>query len=156
MPEAVDIKKTVDGVLTKHKHEPSLLVAILQDVQSALAYLPEEAMKAVSDGLKLPLTRVYSVATFFRAFSLTPRGKHLVNVCLGTACHVRGATKILEKLERDLDVSAGGTTADNNFTVETVNCVGACALGPIVVIDGKYHGQMATLKVYKMLKKYAE
>jgi len=156
MPEASDIKKTVAGVLDEHQHQPSLLVAILQDVQAALSYLPEEALKAVSEGLKLPLTRVYSVATFFRAFSLKPRGRHLVNVCLGTACHVRGATKILEKLERDLCVCAGDTTDDARFTVDTVNCVGACALGPMVVVDGKYHGQMTTPKVDKMLKNYAE
>ena len=156
MPDVAEIKKTVTGVLEKHGHQPSLLVSILQDIQEELAYLPEESLAAVSEGLKLPQTRVYSVATFFRAFSLTPRGKHVVHVCMGTACHVRGAAKIMDKLERDLGVCSGGTTEDGNFTVETVNCVGACALGPMVVVDSKYHGQMTTPKVDKMLKKYTE
>jgi NADH-quinone oxidoreductase subunit E len=156
MPDVAEITTTVTGVLDKHGRQPSLLVSILQDIQEELSYLPEEALAAVSEGLKLPQTRVYSVATFFRAFSLTPRGKHVVHVCMGTACHVRGAAKIMDKLERDLCVCSGGTTDDGNFTVETVNCVGACALGPMVVVDGKYHGQMTTPKVDKMLKKYAE
>jgi NADH-quinone oxidoreductase subunit E len=156
MPDVAEIQKTVTGVLEKHGRQSSLLVSILQDIQEELSYLPEEALTAVSEGLKLPQTRVYSVATFFRAFSLTPRGKHVVHVCMGTACHVRGAAKIMDKLERDLCVCSGGTTDDGNFTVETVNCVGACALGPMVVVDGKYHGQMTTPKVDKMLKKYAE
>ena len=156
MPDVAEIKTAVTSVLEKHGRQSSLLVSILQDIQEELRYLPEEALREVSDGLKLPLTRVYSVATFFRAFSLTPRGKHVVNVCMGTACHVRGAAKIMDKLERDLCVCSGGTTDDGNYTVETVNCVGACALGPMVVVDGKYHGQMTTPKVDKMLKKYAE
>lgn len=144
----------VEAILTKYQYNSSWLVSILQDVQAELFYLPEEALRTVSRGLGVPLTQVYSVATFFRAFSLKPRGRHLINVCLGTACHVRGAVRILEKMERDLGVKAGETTQDMKFTLESVNCVGACALGPMVVVDGKYHGQMTTEKVESLLKEY--
>ena len=102
----------------------------------------------------IPLSQVYSVATFFRAFSLEPTGRHLINVCLGTACHVRGALRILERIERELGIKRGETTKDLDFTLETVNCVGACALGPIVIVDGEYSGQMSTEKVSPMFKKY--
>jgi len=131
-----------------------MLVSILQDIQAEYSYLPKEALVVVSQGLALPLTQVYSVATFFKAFSLKPRGRHLINVCLGTACHVRGAVRILEEIERKLDINSGGTTQDRKYTLETVNCVGACALGPIVIVDGKYSGQMKTDKVKPLLESY--
>ncbi|MFC1910523.1 NAD(P)H-dependent oxidoreductase subunit E [Chloroflexota bacterium] len=148
------VQKTVNSVLNRYGRNPSLLVSILQDVQEEYRFLPVEALKEVSARLEVPLSRVYSVSTFFKAFSLTPRGKHLINVCMGTACHVRGSVRILGKLERDLGIKAGGTTKDLNFTLETVNCVGACALGPMVVINGRYHGQMSTDKVESMLNSY--
>lgn len=144
----------VKVILEKYQHNPAWLVSILQDVQAELNYLPESALKKVSKGLGVPITQVYSVATFFRAFSLKPRGRHLINICLGTACHVRGAVRILDKLERDLGIKAGETTKDDKFSLESVNCVGACALGPMVVVDGKYHGQMTTDKVENLLKEY--
>jgi len=144
----------VEVILEKYQHNPAWLVSILQDVQAEFNYLPESTLKKVSSGLGVPLTQVYSVATFFRAFSLKARGRHLINACLGTACHVRGAVRILEKLERDLGIKAGETTKDNRFTLETVNCLGACALGPMVVADGKYHGQMTAEKVGSLLKEY--
>jgi NADH-quinone oxidoreductase subunit E len=144
----------VEAILAKYQRNPAWLVSILQDIQAELHYLSEGSLKKVSRGLDTPLTRVYSVATFFRAFSLKPRGRHLINVCLGTACHVRGSVRILDKLERDLGVKAGETTADERFSLESVNCVGACALGPIVVVDGKYHGQMTGDKVEGLLKEY--
>ncbi len=145
----------VGPILDKYQHDQSQLVSILQDVQGEYHYLSQQAIEAVSQGLGVPLSQVYSVATFFRAFSLTPRGRHLINICLGTACHVRGAVKILEKIERDLNINRGETTPDRRFTLESVNCVGACALGPIVIVDGEYHGQMTTDKVDTVLKKYA-
>ena len=145
----------MEPILDRYQRDPSLLVSILQDVQAELLYLPEEAIKEVSQGLGIPLTRVYSVSTFFKAFSLNPRGRHLINVCLGTACHVRGADKVLDGVEHELDILPGETTPDFRFTLETVNCVGACALGPIVIIDGKYHGQMTPNKVGSVLKNYA-
>ena len=148
-------KQKVEAVLDRYQRDRGLLVSILQDVQSEFYYLPEDAIIEVSRGLEIPLTQVYSVATFFKTFSLKPRGRHLINVCLGTACHVRGAVRILDKMERDLNVKPGETTGDLRFTLETVNCVGACALGPIMIIDGKYHGQMSTDKVDSILKDYA-
>lgn len=144
----------IEVILEKYQRDRSWLVSILQDVQAEFYYLPEDALKAVSRGLEIPLTQVYSVATFFKAFSLEPRGRHLINVCLGTACHVRGAVRILEKIERDLGLKRGETTKDMQFSLESVNCVGACALGPMVIVDSKYHGQMSTDKVNGLLKEY--
>jgi len=130
------------------------VIAILQDVQSEYHYLPEHALRAVASQLGLPLIQVCGVATFFKAFSLKPRGEHTVMVCLGTACHVRGAPAVLDEVRRQLGVEPGNTTDDMRFTLETVNCLGACALGPIMVIDGKYHGQMSPRKAKKILKKW--
>ena len=132
-----------------------MLVPVLQDVQAEYRYLPKEALQQVSHGLDVPVSQVYSVATFFKAFSLEPRGRHQINVCLGTACHVRGAVKVLEKLERELGISRGETTPDLKFSLETVNCVGACALGPMVIVDEDYHGEMNTDKVESVLKGYS-
>lgn len=151
----VEDKQKVAAILDKYQRDRGLLVSILQDVQSEFFYLPEDAIEEVSRGLGVPLTQAYSVATFFKTFSLKPRGRHLINVCLGTACHVRGAVRILDKLERDLNVKPGETTEDQRFSLETVNCVGACALGPILIVDGKYHGQMTIDKVNSALKEYA-
>lgn len=147
-------KARVKQVLQKHQHDKSLLVDILQDVQAEIGYLPKEALQETSKGLDVPLSRVYSVATFFKAFSLTPRGRHLINVCLGTACHVRGAVKVLEKIEQELNIKRGQTTKDLKFTLETVNCVGACALGPMVIIGEDYHGEMTPEGIVSVLKEY--
>jgi len=147
-------KQKVESILESHQRDRGMLVGILQDVQAEYSYLPKEALEQVSQGLALPLTQVYSVATFFKAFSLKPRGRHLINVCLGTACHVRGAVRILDEIERRLGVNHGETTKDLKYTLETVNCVGACALGPIVIIDGKYSGEMKTDKVKPLLESY--
>jgi NADH-quinone oxidoreductase subunit E len=152
--EAKPAKQKVKAVLDRYQHDRGMLVSILQDVQSKYSYLPKEALEQVSQGLDIPLTQVYSVATFFRAFSLKPRGRHLINVCLGTACHVRGAVRVLDEIKRELGVSEGETTQDLKYTLETVNCVGACALGPIVIVDGKYSGQMKTDKVKTLLESY--
>ncbi len=150
-----ELKQRVTQVLKQHQYEKGMLVSILQDVQSVCGYLPPEALKQVSGSLDVPLSQVYSVATFFKAFSLEPRGRHLINVCLGTACHVRGAAKILDKMERELGIKSGETTEDLKFTLETVNCVGACALGPMVIVDNEYHGEMTVDKVESVLKKYS-
>lgn len=127
------------------------LISMLEDIQSRYRFLPREAMILVSDGLGLPLSQVYSVATFYNAFSLLPRGRHGVCVCVGTACHVRGAQPVLDRLEETLGIKPGETTPDLNYSLETVNCLGACALGPIVVVDGKYAGQMVASKVDDLL-----
>ncbi|HUS04344.1 MAG TPA: NADH-quinone oxidoreductase subunit NuoE [Dehalococcoidia bacterium] len=134
------------------RRHDGFLVPILQDIQEHYHYLPEEVLKEVADKLKLPLRDVYGVATFYRSFSLTPKGKHIITVCLGTACHVRGGERIVEIISRELGIRAGDTTEDLKFTLETVNCLGACALGPIVVIDSEYHGQMTTAKAARFLK----
>ncbi len=125
---------------------------LLQDVMEEYGYLPGVTLKRIAQKLAIPLSRVYGLATFYKSFSLTPRGRHLISVCLGTACHVRGAPRIVEKLERDLRIKAGETTKDLKFTLETVNCLGACALGPLIVIDGKYYGRMNSAKMDKVLK----
>ena len=153
-PEAKQLEKRVVSVLDNYQRDKGMLVSILQDIQAEYNYLPRETLEQVSQGLDVPLSRVYSVATFFKALSLTPRGRYLINVCLGTACHVRGAVRVLEEIERDLDIKAGETTKDLKFTLETVNCVGACALGPIVIVDEDYHGQMKREKVEGMLGNY--
>jgi len=151
----MEVKERVSAILHRHNWDKSLLVSILQDVQAELNYLPREAMVEVSDGLGVSLSHVYSVATFYRAFSLKPRGRHLAHVCVGTACHVRGATRILEKLSKKLGVPSGTTTDDMSFTLETVNCVGACALGPLVVVDGQYTGLMTDAKVETLMGNYS-
>ena len=147
-------KEVVSSVLKKHNHDKALLVDILQDVQSSIGYLPKEALEATAYGLDIPVSRVYSVATFFKAFSLTPRGRNLVSVCMGTACHVRGADKVLASVEKQLGIKTGGTTKDLKFTLETVNCVGACALGPVVIIGEDYHGEMTPEGIVSVLKEY--
>jgi NADH-quinone oxidoreductase subunit E len=144
----------IEAIIDRFRADKGQLVSILQDIQDEYYYLPKDALEKVSQILDVPLSQVYSIATFFRAFSLTPRGRHLIKVCLGTACHVRGAPRVLEKMERDLGIDRGGTTDDLKFTLETVNCVGCCALGPMVTIDEEYFGQMKSDKVNSMLVTY--
>jgi len=144
----------VSAIINKYKGDRGQLVAILQDIQTEYYYLPKEALIQVSETISIPVSRVYDVATFFKAFSLEPRGKHLINVCLGTACHVRGAARLLERIELSLDIKRGGTTKDRKFTLETVNCMGCCAVGPAVKVDGEYFGQMSTDKVDSVLTKF--
>ncbi|MEW5813855.1 MAG: NAD(P)H-dependent oxidoreductase subunit E [Spirochaetota bacterium] len=132
------------------------LIQILQEANTTFGYLPESVLRRISGRLKIPYAEVYGTASFYKAFSLEPRGKHLIQVCLGTACHVRGAVRILEETERLLSIEAGKTTEDGIFTLETVNCLGACALGPIVVVDGEYHGNMTVTGVPKLIDTYAK
>lgn len=147
------IEECINSIIKKNGGHDSL-IAILQDVQSEYHYLPEESLRGVAKALDLPLIQVYGLATFFKTFSLKPRGKHTIQVCLGTACHVRRAPAVLDEIERELGIKNGETTKDKLFTLETVNCLGACALGPVIVIDGKYYGQMDTSKVKKILAGY--
>jgi NADH:ubiquinone oxidoreductase subunit E len=148
-----DINK-ISAIVDSYRGEGGALIAILQDIQAEYNYLPPNALKNVAEKLNIPLISVYGIATFYKAFSLKPRGKHLVTVCLGTACHVRGAKRILGEVQKKLNVKRGETTEDKMFTLETVNCLGACALGPIMVVDGEYYGQMAARKVDSVLEKY--
>jgi len=148
------MSKSIEAIIDNYQNDKGQLVAILQEIQREYLYLKKEALEEVSQIMGLPMSQIYSVATFFKAFSLKPRGRHLINVCTGTACHVRGATRILEKMERDLKINRGETTQDLKFTLETVNCVGACALGPMVIVDGEYSGQMKTDIVEDLLGQY--
>ncbi len=127
------------------------LIATLQNIQSKYGYLPQADLRHLSETTKISLTDIYGVATFYRAFNLKPRGKHLVSVCLGTACHVRGGPAVAREIERQLGIKSGQTTADNEFTLETVNCLGACALGPIMVIDGHYFSSVKVSRVKEIL-----
>ncbi len=147
------IVRDLRGILTGHKDGASSLLAVLEEVQNHYLYLPRDVLILVSERLDVPLSQVYDVATFYNAFSLEPQGRHRFQVCTGTACHVRGAIHVLDRLETNLGIQAGQTRADLEYTLETVNCLGACALGPIVVADGEYAGQMAATKVDTLLKR---
>jgi NADH-quinone oxidoreductase subunit E len=144
----------ITTIVKKYKKDKSQLVSIMQDIQAEYNYLPRAALDKLSKQLDIPQSHVYSMATFFRAFSLKERGKHIINVCLGTACHVRGGELILESLERQLNIKRGETTPDRKFTLESVNCMGCCATGPVVKIDEEYYGHMTNDKVEPMLNKY--
>ncbi len=152
--EVTQIERKVGSILDSYHYDNGMLISILQDVQAEYNYLPKEALIQISRGLDVALSRVYSVATFFKAFSLKPRGRHLVTVCLGTACHVRRGQRLVDKVERDYEIKPGDTTEDFRFTLETVNCLGCCALGPVVVVDGKYESQMNPDKLDHILKRY--
>lgn len=144
------------GIVEKHNGNRGSLISILEDMQAKYGYLSEEGLRLVAEQTGRSLVDIYGVATFYRAFSLKPRGKHLVSVCLGTACHVRGGPAVARELERKLGIGAGETTPDREFTLETVNCLGACALGPIVVVDGHYFSKVKTSMVGEILAKAKE
>ena len=139
-------------ILEKHTEDKGRLIAVLEEIQAEHGYLTEESLRIVSNKIGRPLVDVYSVATFYRSFSLKPRGKHLIYACLGTACHVRGAPRVIDEFERQLGIKSGQTTTDMEFTLETVNCLGACALGPVVVIDGHYYSKVRKSKVSQLLE----
>jgi NADH-quinone oxidoreductase subunit E len=149
--EPTELARTLAG----NGHADGLL-SVLEEIQSRYRYLPREAMILVSERLGVPLSQTYSVATFYHAFTLKPRGKYLIRVCLGTACHVRGSGRVLEKVSKLLNVEPGETTPDGLFTLETVNCLGACALGPIMVVENEYFGHMNASRVDAAVMKYTE
>ncbi len=149
-----EVRTVVDRALELHRPLRAPLIAVLQDINHDLGYLPEPALRYVSRQIKVPLVSVYHVATFYKAFSLQPRGQHLVRVCLGTACHVRGAQQVLEAIKGKLQIQPGQTTPDRKFTLETVNCLGTCALAPVVTTDQKYNGNMTAPKVNQIFKPY--
>ena len=144
----------VDQIIHKYTAEEGTLIQILLDVQREYNWLPKDILKQISERLEVPVTHIYRVASFYKAMSLTPRGYHLVSVCLGTACHVRGGPKILDKVEEVLNIKAGETTEDMNFTLQRVNCLGCCALGPVIVVDGEYHGKLPVTKVKEIIESY--
>jgi len=141
-------------IFGKYEFDPGSIVAILQDIQEKFSYLPPDVLKTVSAELAVPLSRILSLATFYRAFSLIPKGKHPVHVCLGTACHVRGAQRVLEKFERELGIKTGETTSDREFSLDAVRCVGCCGLAPVVTVGEDVHGKISQTKVAGLLKKY--
>lgn len=143
----------VNEIIDSYNADQVSSLAILQDLQTEYNYLPREALIHTADRLHVPLGEIYRMATFFRAFSLEPRGDHTIRVCLGTACHVRGAPLVLEQMERELGIKAGETTTDGRFSLEVVMCVGACALGPVVLVDEDTHGEMTPEKARQLVSR---
>ncbi len=147
-------KARIDQIIDKHNAEPSSLIQVLLAIQSEKHWLPKYALEQVSERLKVPLTRIQHIATFYKAFSLVPKGRHEINVCVGTACHVRGASRILDSLTELTGIKAGETDLELKYSLETVNCVGCCALGPVMEIDGKIFGNVTPTETIDLLKNY--
>jgi NADH-quinone oxidoreductase subunit E len=144
----------IEAIIDRCGRKESAILSILQDIQTKEKYLPRETLEYVGQRLHIPLNKIYRIATFYRALSLMPKGKHEVCLCMGTACHVRGAQRILDQIKLELGINPGETTKDLNFTLDTVNCLGVCAAGPVVAIDGQYFGKMSSTKVEGTLKQF--
>jgi len=143
--------REVEAIIERYGAERRHVIAILQDIQAQFHYLPREALLEVAARVRIPMIDLYSIATFYNGFSLIPRGEHVIRVCLGTACHLKGGTRLVEALERELGVRQGEMTSDGQFSFETVRCVGACALAPLVLIDGRYYPKMTQRKLTQVL-----
>ncbi len=143
----------VDAIIDKYQGKRTALIGILHDIQDHYRHLPEQALKIVASRMQMDLNDIYGVATFYKSFSLTPKGKHSITLCLGTACHVRGGPKILRELRRHLDIEPGQTTGDKQFSLDAVNCLGVCAIGPVMVVDGKFYGEMNPVKARRTIDK---
>jgi NADH-quinone oxidoreductase subunit E len=154
MPEALDMAK-IEPILERFRGQEGALIPVLQEVQGTYGYLPEEVLAYIGQGLKIPLSRIYGVVTFYAQFYLTRRGRHTVRVCRGTACHVRGGMNIRKAVKQFLGIEENETTPDYKFTFETVACLGACALSPVLVVDKNYYGKLTPAKAEKVLKQYA-
>ena len=152
MSEDLPEYNKIDSIMKNHSWEESALISILHEIEKLFHYLPAWTLRHVSEKLNIPMIQVYGVASFYNAFHLTQHGDHIVRVCEGTACHVKGGHKVMEELERKMNLKAGETTKDLNFTLERVNCLGCCALGPIVMVDDKYYGQMSPAKLGPIIK----
>jgi len=146
--------RKINEIIDRYPAQQEVLIQLLLDMQSEFNWIPKEAILRVSERIQIPISQIYRVASFYKAMSLIPRGKHIVNVCLGTACHVRGGPRIMDKVEESLTIKPGETTQDMKFTLERVNCLGCCALGPVIVIDKDYHGKMTPTKVKEVLQSY--
>ncbi|MBI5583587.1 MAG: NAD(P)H-dependent oxidoreductase subunit E [Deltaproteobacteria bacterium] len=146
---------SIDDIIERYPGKPEYLIFLLQDLQHAYNYISPVALALVCDHVGIPLSQAYAVATFYQSFSLEPKGEHEVRVCQGTACHLKGAPRVVEEAERKLGIKAGQTTKDLKFTLETVNCLGACALAPVAVIDEEYHPNITTRQLLKNLDKLA-
>lgn len=147
-------QKKIDQIVDKYAGEEGVLIQLLLDVQKELNWVPKEAIQRISERLQVPLSQVYRVASFYKSMSLKPRGRHLVSVCLGTACQVRGGPRVMDRVGQVLGLNPGETTPDMKFTMERVNCLGCCALGPVIVVDGEYYGKMLPVKAEEILKSY--
>ncbi len=147
-------RERVDQIIDKHGCEPSSLIQILLDIQSENNWLPKDALERVSERLGVPMTRIQHIATFYKAFSLVPKGRNRIHICMGTACHVRGAQRILDTVQEVIGIKPGETDTDLKFSLETVNCLGCCALGPVMEINGKTHGKLTTAETANVLKSY--
>jgi NADH-quinone oxidoreductase subunit E len=143
----------IDDIIERYPGKPESLIFLLQDIQAAYNYISSEAMTLVCDHVGVPLTQAYAVATFYQSFSLEPKGEHEIRVCLGTACHLKGAPRIVSELERRLGIKPGETTKDLKYSLDTVNCLGACALAPVSVVDNEYQPNTTTPKLVKLLDK---
>jgi NADH-quinone oxidoreductase subunit E len=144
----------IDSILEEHGHRHSAIISILQDAQRIENYLSEESLRYISGKLELSLTRIFDIATFYKSFSLKPRGKHMIKVCCGTACHLGGAVQTIDQLNRTLKIKDGETTNDKLFSLETVNCLGACALAPVVAVGEDYHEAVNASKIEKIISEY--
>jgi len=144
----------IDGIVERYGCEPSALIQILLEIQKENHWLPGEALDRVAEKLEVPLTRIRHIATFYKAFSLAPKGRHEIHVCMGTACHVRGAKRVLDKVQEVTGIRPGETDLALKFSLETVNCLGCCALGPVMEIDGEAHGKLTTAETAKVLTSY--
>ena len=144
----------IDQIIDKHQGDASSLIQILLEIQKENRWLPKEALEKVSRRLQVPLNRIQHIVTFYKAFSLVPRGRHEIHVCMGTACHVRGAPRVLDTVQDLTGIKPGETDGDLKFSLETVNCLGCCALGPVVEVNGKHHGKVAPAEIAGVLKKY--
>lgn len=153
--ELVDPKQIkLDELIIKHRHEDGPLIPILQEAQEVYGYLPAHVLKHISKATRIPLARIYGVVTFYAQFRLTPVGRNLINICLGTACHVRGGAKIVETIEKELKIKDGATTEDGRFTLEVIACIGACGLAPVISINNEVHGRLSPDKIAGVLAKY--
>jgi len=145
----------VDSIIGKHGMDRRALISVLLDIQDEFHYLPREALERVAEKMQLPAIQVYQVARFYKAFSLKPRGKHLISVCAGTACHVQEGATLVEKVGQLLRLAPGETTEDGEFTLETTNCPGSCPLGPVMIVDGVYHSRVAVNQVEQIIQPHA-
>jgi NADH-quinone oxidoreductase subunit E len=144
----------IDQIIDKYDGKESSVIQVLLEIQRENRWLPGEVLERVSEKLSVPLSRIQQIVTFYKAFSLSPKGRHEIHVCMGTACHVRGAPRVLDTVQDLTGIKPGETSPDLKFSLKTVNCVGCCALGPVVVIDGEYHGKMAPATSEDVLKNY--
>jgi len=144
----------LNAIIDKYQNRADYLIQILLEIQNQNHWLPKEALETVAVRLQVPYSRIQNVATFYKAFSLVPKGRHEIHVCLGTACHVRGAPRVLDTVQDVTGIKPGETDSELKFSLETVACLGCCALGPVMEVDGKYHGKMAPARVAEILKNY--